>query len=220
MKVWAESNPKQYRPKLKPLLEAYEDWIDREEQRIADPAEGLTNFKHVAEQAAVALVTAAKCEYDGRLEESVEIVWTGPEPAETRFRQTEQAILEVVNSATNGLTVVSYAVYRIPRIRDALAAAARPYDQLCQDIGRYRVSISGGSLAMRFRRCTSTDSRPSAHERPASLTDPCLTILSRPRLRPNHRRTVRSALQDTSPSEGGQTPDDNVSDGHAYQSHC
>lgn len=77
-----------------------------------------------AEAVAVALVTAAKCEQDHRYEETVEIVWTGPEPAETRFRQTEQAILEVVNSATAKLTVVSYAVYRIPRIREALVAAA------------------------------------------------------------------------------------------------
>ena len=77
-----------------------------------------------AEAVAVALVTAAKSEHDHRHEETVEIVWTGPEPAETRFRQTEQAILEVVNSATKRLTVVSYAVYRIPRIRNALVAAA------------------------------------------------------------------------------------------------
>ena len=77
-----------------------------------------------AEAVAVALVTAAKSEHDHRQEETVEIVWTGPEPAETRFRQTEQAILEVVNSATKRLTVVSYAVYRIPRIREALVAAA------------------------------------------------------------------------------------------------
>jgi phosphatidylserine/phosphatidylglycerophosphate/cardiolipin synthase-like enzyme len=77
-----------------------------------------------AEAVAVALVTAAKCEHDHRHEEVVEIVWTGPEPAETRFRHTEQAILEIVNSATKRLTVVSYAVYRIPRIREALVAAA------------------------------------------------------------------------------------------------
>jgi phosphatidylserine/phosphatidylglycerophosphate/cardiolipin synthase-like enzyme len=77
-----------------------------------------------AEAVAVALVTAAKCEHDHRHEETVEIVWTGPEPAEIRFRQTEQAILEVVTSATRRLTVVSYAVYRIPRIREALVAAA------------------------------------------------------------------------------------------------
>lgn len=51
MKLLAEINLKQYRAKLRPLLEAYQDWIDREEQRIADPAEGLTHFKHVAQQA-------------------------------------------------------------------------------------------------------------------------------------------------------------------------
>jgi len=70
------------------------------------------------------LVTAAKSEHDHRHESTVEIVWTGPEPAETRFRQTEQAILEVVCAATRRLTIVSYAVYRIPRIREALVAAA------------------------------------------------------------------------------------------------
>lgn len=76
------------------------------------------------EAVAVALVTAAKCEHDHQHEETVEVVWTGPEPTDTRFRHTEQAILEVVNSATRRLTVVSYAVYRIPRIREALVAAA------------------------------------------------------------------------------------------------
>jgi phosphatidylserine/phosphatidylglycerophosphate/cardiolipin synthase-like enzyme len=78
-----------------------------------------------AEAVALALVTAAKSEHHHRQEETVEIVWTGPEPAETRFRHTEQAILEVVNSATRRLTIVSYAVYRIPRIREALIAAAK-----------------------------------------------------------------------------------------------
>jgi phosphatidylserine/phosphatidylglycerophosphate/cardiolipin synthase-like enzyme len=77
-----------------------------------------------SEAVAVALVTAAKSEQEHRQEESVEIVWSGPEPAKTRFRQTEQAILEVINSATRRLTVVSYAVYRIPRICDALVRAA------------------------------------------------------------------------------------------------
>ena len=77
-----------------------------------------------AEAVAVALVTAAECEHAHRHGETVEVVWTGPEPADTRFRQTEQAVLEVIDSAAGRLTVVSYAVYRIPRIRDALVAAA------------------------------------------------------------------------------------------------
>jgi phosphatidylserine/phosphatidylglycerophosphate/cardiolipin synthase-like enzyme len=77
-----------------------------------------------AEAVAVALVTAAKSKHNHRQAETVEIVWTGPESAEFRFRHTEQAILEVVNSATKRLTVVSYAVYRIPRISEALVDAA------------------------------------------------------------------------------------------------
>jgi phosphatidylserine/phosphatidylglycerophosphate/cardiolipin synthase-like enzyme len=77
------------------------------------------------EVVAVALVTAAKCEHEHRQEETVEIVWTGPEPAHTRFRLTEHSILEVVNSASNRLTVVSYAVYKIPFICGALVRAAQ-----------------------------------------------------------------------------------------------
>jgi phosphatidylserine/phosphatidylglycerophosphate/cardiolipin synthase-like enzyme len=80
-----------------------------------------------AQAAAVALVTAAHSEHNHRQQESVEIVWTGPEPAESRhnrFRHTEQAILEVVNLATKRLTIVSYAVYKIPRICEALVSAA------------------------------------------------------------------------------------------------
>jgi phosphatidylserine/phosphatidylglycerophosphate/cardiolipin synthase-like enzyme len=77
-----------------------------------------------SEAVAVALLTAARSELDHRQEETVEIVWTGPETSDARFRRTEQAILELVNSATRRLTVVSYAVYRIPRISEALIAAA------------------------------------------------------------------------------------------------
>ncbi|MBX7104576.1 MAG: DISARM system phospholipase D-like protein DrmC [Gemmataceae bacterium] len=105
-------------------------------QRIPTPdfrdatAEFLDLWQNTAagvgsEAVAVALITAAKCVHHYRHGETVEIVWTGPEPTETRFRHTEQAILEVVDSATRRLTVVSYAVYRIPRIREALVAAAK-----------------------------------------------------------------------------------------------
>jgi hypothetical protein len=51
MQLLAEANPKQYGSKLKPLVEAYQDWIDREEKRINDPAEGLATFKNATQQA-------------------------------------------------------------------------------------------------------------------------------------------------------------------------
>ncbi len=77
------------------------------------------------EAAAVALYAAAENERACKEREAVEVAWTGPEPAETKFRLTEPAILEVLNKATKRLTVVSYAVYRIPHIREALVSAAR-----------------------------------------------------------------------------------------------
>jgi phosphatidylserine/phosphatidylglycerophosphate/cardiolipin synthase-like enzyme len=71
-----------------------------------------------------ALITAAEAEFTHRQKEIVEIVWTGPETSGNRFRRTEQAILEVLDSAKQRLTVASYALYRVPRIRDSLIAAA------------------------------------------------------------------------------------------------
>ncbi len=69
MKLLAETNPKQYRAKLKPLVEAYQDWIEREEKRIADPAEGLTPFKQVAQQ------TIARCRNTlKRIEEGLDLL--------------------------------------------------------------------------------------------------------------------------------------------------
>lgn len=50
MKLLAESPPRQFRAKLNPLVDAYQDWIEREEQRIADPDEGLVRFQQVAQQ--------------------------------------------------------------------------------------------------------------------------------------------------------------------------
>ena len=58
-------------------------------------------------------------------EQTVEMVWTGPHGEEVPYRHTEQAILQVLNSARSRLLLVSYAVYAIPNIREALVRAAR-----------------------------------------------------------------------------------------------
>ncbi len=74
---------------------------------------------------AVAILAAAHCERAHRDAQSVELVWTGPEASASPIRRTEQAILQVLDSAQKRITLVSYAVYRIPNIRDALVRAAR-----------------------------------------------------------------------------------------------
>ena len=76
-------------------------------------------------QAAMILRVAGLAEQARRKKHSVELVWTGPATDAGPFRRTEQAILQVLDSAQKRITLVSYAVYKIPQIADALVRAAR-----------------------------------------------------------------------------------------------
>ena len=78
-----------------------------------------------ARTVAVALQTAALSEQTHRDSQSVELVWTGPDTGDMPFRRTEQAILQVLDSAKTRITLVSFAVYRIPNIGNALVRAAK-----------------------------------------------------------------------------------------------
>ncbi|WP_406699439.1 DISARM system phospholipase D-like protein DrmC [Singulisphaera sp. Ch08] len=73
---------------------------------------------------AAALLTGSLAEKGHREGQSVELVWTGPDVGVVPFRRTEQAVLQVIDSAGWRLLVVSYAVYNIPRICEALVRAA------------------------------------------------------------------------------------------------
>ena len=78
-----------------------------------------------ARTVAVALQTAALSERTHHDSQSVELVWTGPDTEETPFRRTEQAILQVLDAAKTRITLVSFAVYRIPNVGKALVRAAK-----------------------------------------------------------------------------------------------
>jgi len=77
------------------------------------------------EAVALALRTAIHAEKVHREGQTVELVWTGPTVQGQGFRRTEQAILQVLDSARERITLVSYAVYRIPNVCEALVRAAR-----------------------------------------------------------------------------------------------
>ena len=79
----------------------------------------------LAAEVAIALRTAACSQRSREADPSVEIVWTGPRSENVSFRHTEQAILQVLNSAQSRILLVSYAVYSIPNIQDAVVRAAR-----------------------------------------------------------------------------------------------
>jgi phosphatidylserine/phosphatidylglycerophosphate/cardiolipin synthase-like enzyme len=74
---------------------------------------------------ALALRTALHAERLHRESQTVELVWTGPGTEGHPFRRTEQAVLQVLDSARQRITLVSYAVYRIPHVCEALVRAAR-----------------------------------------------------------------------------------------------
>ena len=73
---------------------------------------------------AAALLTAVLSERDRREGQAVELVWTGPDVGIVPLRRTEQVVLQVIAAASQRLLVVSYAVYNVPRICEALVRAA------------------------------------------------------------------------------------------------
>jgi phosphatidylserine/phosphatidylglycerophosphate/cardiolipin synthase-like enzyme len=74
---------------------------------------------------AMSLRTAAHLGKARERGQSVELAWTGPRSRTFSHRHTEQALLQVLDSASQRITLVCYAVYRIPHVRDALVRAAR-----------------------------------------------------------------------------------------------
>lgn len=75
-------------------------------------------------EAALILRTAAVTVRTLREAQSVELVWTGPLVGGVSMRRTDQALLQVINSAQQTLLIVSFAVYKIPVIAGALTRAA------------------------------------------------------------------------------------------------
>jgi phosphatidylserine/phosphatidylglycerophosphate/cardiolipin synthase-like enzyme len=73
---------------------------------------------------ATALHAAVLSERERREGHSVELVWTGPDVGVVPLRRTQQVVLQVIDSAGQRLLVVSYAVFNVPQICEALVRAA------------------------------------------------------------------------------------------------
>lgn len=95
-------------------------------QLVSELTDELETFedKPTCSELATILATASYCEKRNR-ENSAQLVWTGPESDGTSLRRTGQALLELINDANEELTIISFAVYRIPQIVAALNNALR-----------------------------------------------------------------------------------------------
>ena len=72
---------------------------------------------------AAALQTAAYCTIAAKAALSIELVWTGPDSFSIPLRRTDQVLLQLIREAQQELTIVSFAVYKIPAIAQALSSA-------------------------------------------------------------------------------------------------
>ena len=60
-----------------------------------------------------------------RLRQSLELVWSGPLSGASSYRRTDQALLELIQTAKQSIIVATFAAYKIPKIAAALVAAAQ-----------------------------------------------------------------------------------------------
>lgn len=76
------------------------------------------------ESVALALLTAAQAADYYRQAQKLEIVWTGPDSHIIPLRRTDQALLQLIHEAQKSLHIVSFAVYKVDNIAQAIVAAA------------------------------------------------------------------------------------------------
>jgi phosphatidylserine/phosphatidylglycerophosphate/cardiolipin synthase-like enzyme len=93
---------------------------------------------------ALALQTASLAGERERAEQSVEIVWTGPQTPAIPLRLTRQVLIDVIRAARRSLIVVSFAAYKVEVVvRELLDASGRGVDiRLVLEMGE----ASGGTL--------------------------------------------------------------------------
>lgn len=60
-----------------------------------------------------------------KYEITTELVWSGPKTPIVPTRQTEQALLEVIDSAKSSLFIVSFVIYKVPLVFNAIEAAIK-----------------------------------------------------------------------------------------------
>ncbi len=105
------------------IINAFSPHSRRETVRLL-----LTTWRKDAPDVSREALSAALIAVAGQLEiartrESIELVWTGPDSEIIPVRHTEQVLLQMIERATDHVTLISYAVHRIPRIREALLFA-------------------------------------------------------------------------------------------------
>lgn len=84
----------------------------------------LRRLRHAESVYLSGLLTGAACAVErARRNQSVSVVWTGPESGVSSSRLTAAAMIELINAARSTILLVSYATQTEPQISAALSAA-------------------------------------------------------------------------------------------------
>jgi phosphatidylserine/phosphatidylglycerophosphate/cardiolipin synthase-like enzyme len=99
----------------------------RYRDRVAELIEIWQQNAPEVDPASVALALSAVA---GELQASrgsqrIELVWTGPDSGAVPLRRTDQALLQIIEHSRADLLIVAFAVYKVPRILDAMNVAVR-----------------------------------------------------------------------------------------------
>ena len=70
-----------------------------------------------------AIRAASSVDVQHRQQQTLELVWTGPNPAKTPLRRIDQVLLALLDNAQKSLLLVTYTSYAVPHIREGLLRA-------------------------------------------------------------------------------------------------
>jgi phosphatidylserine/phosphatidylglycerophosphate/cardiolipin synthase-like enzyme len=89
-------------------------------KQLSSMIEAAKELKYPPRQLALALRAAKDVAEAYRTQQSLEMVWTGPEIAPFSLRRTDEALLQMISNAEHSLTIVSFAFFKIDRVLEAL----------------------------------------------------------------------------------------------------
>lgn len=78
-----------------------------------------------SESIALVLQTVAEKEAQYKKSQSLQLVWSGPTPGCSILRRTDQVLYDLIKEAEKDVFIVTYAAYKIPKVREALVGAAK-----------------------------------------------------------------------------------------------
>ena len=72
---------------------------------------------------AAAITSTAYAVQSSQRELAVDLVWTGPSTSSLAIRRTDQVLLQLIQDCHHDLTLISFAIYKVPDVVQALTAA-------------------------------------------------------------------------------------------------